>query len=219
MVIDLFMVYQFIKRLATPFVEWEAYKQGVIDEDGNILIPKKERRLKPQRDSFGSFDLLVLKLKKLLGKIPGGQSKLASYGAALWLIKEWNYFSDDSVLTEEIIESLSESQINESIYFLKAHVDYITEKTDVKQKMQEEPTISAGSGYVAGIGVGPDGEPGLTQKQMKRYKSKNKKGKRLRDVLGEKKDAPDDVCWPGYEMVGFKMKNGKKVPNCVPKEK
>lgn len=23
-------------------------------------------------------------------------------------------------------------------------------------------------------------------------------------------------CWAGYEMVGFKTKNGKKVPNCVP---
>ncbi len=25
-------------------------------------------------------------------------------------------------------------------------------------------------------------------------------------------------CWEGYEMVGFKIKNGKKVPNCVPSE-
>lgn len=23
-------------------------------------------------------------------------------------------------------------------------------------------------------------------------------------------------CWEGYEMVGYKTKNGKKVPNCVP---
>tara|TARA_B100001063_G_scaffold238956_1_gene261818 strand:+ start:970 stop:1422 length:453 start_codon:yes stop_codon:yes gene_type:complete len=23
-------------------------------------------------------------------------------------------------------------------------------------------------------------------------------------------------CWPGYKQVGFKTKNGKKVPNCVP---
>lgn len=23
-------------------------------------------------------------------------------------------------------------------------------------------------------------------------------------------------CWPGYEMVGTKVKNGKRVPNCVP---
>ena len=26
-----------------------------------------------------------------------------------------------------------------------------------------------------------------------------------------------DPCWKGYEMVGVKDKNGKKVPNCVPK--
>ena len=23
-------------------------------------------------------------------------------------------------------------------------------------------------------------------------------------------------CWDGYVQVGFKNKNGKKVPNCVP---
>ncbi len=27
----------------------------------------------------------------------------------------------------------------------------------------------------------------------------------------------EDPCWKDYEMVGMKMKNGKKVPNCVPK--
>jgi hypothetical protein len=26
-------------------------------------------------------------------------------------------------------------------------------------------------------------------------------------------------CWEGYEMVGMKTKNGRKVPNCVPKTK
>jgi hypothetical protein len=25
-------------------------------------------------------------------------------------------------------------------------------------------------------------------------------------------------CWDGYVQVGTKMKNGKEVPNCVPKE-
>ena len=23
-------------------------------------------------------------------------------------------------------------------------------------------------------------------------------------------------CWKGYEAIGMKKKNGKKVPNCVP---
>lgn len=26
-----------------------------------------------------------------------------------------------------------------------------------------------------------------------------------------------DPCWDSHEMVGMKTKNGKKVPNCVPK--
>jgi hypothetical protein len=28
-----------------------------------------------------------------------------------------------------------------------------------------------------------------------------------------------EPCWSGYEQIGFKMKNGKKVPNCVPIKK
>lgn len=27
-----------------------------------------------------------------------------------------------------------------------------------------------------------------------------------------------DACWKGYEAIGTKMKNGRRVPNCVPKE-
>jgi hypothetical protein len=26
------------------------------------------------------------------------------------------------------------------------------------------------------------------------------------------------ACWKGYEAIGFKMKDGKKVPACVPKK-
>jgi len=28
-----------------------------------------------------------------------------------------------------------------------------------------------------------------------------------------------DPCWKGYEQLGMKMKNGKKVPDCVPIKK
>lgn len=28
----------------------------------------------------------------------------------------------------------------------------------------------------------------------------------------------DEACWSGYEQIGMKKKNGKKVPNCVPKK-
>ena len=35
----------------------------------------------------------------------------------------------------------------------------------------------------------------------------------LKKKYGFKEEGP---CWAGYKQVGFKMKNGKKVPNCVP---
>jgi hypothetical protein len=35
----------------------------------------------------------------------------------------------------------------------------------------------------------------------------------VKEPTGKLKDA----CWTGYTAVGMKMKNGKKVPNCVPK--
>jgi len=54
-------------------------------------------------------------------------------------------------------------------------------------------------------GAGEWGTPELTNK----YKS---------ETPGEKKEGLEDACWKGYEAIGTKQKNGKTVPNCVPKE-
>lgn len=37
-------------------------------------------------------------------------------------------------------------------------------------------------------------------------------------VAEEMNGGDDDPCWKDYEMIGTKKKNGKTVPNCVPKE-
>ena len=48
------------------------------------------------------------------------------------------------------------------------------------------------------------------------------KAAKMDSDLSEKVKAPTgglkDACWSGYTAVGMKMKNGRKVPNCVPKE-
>lgn len=135
MVVDLFLVYSFIRRLATPFEKWPAYEAGVIDDKGNILIKKKDRLLVSQRKSFGIFDLMILKLKKLLGKIPGGKTRIASYAAALYLIKEWKHFSNDSLLNE----SVTEKQLDESLeLFLNRYDYYNTLSEDVNRNLEEK---------------------------------------------------------------------------------
>lgn len=40
----------------------------------------------------------------------------------------------------------------------------------------------------------------------------------LKTVKEGLKDPKDNPCWKGYKPVGTKMKNGRKVPNCVPVE-
>ena len=41
--IDLFVTYRFIKLLVTPFEKTDAFKLGIIDEDGNRIIPPKPK--------------------------------------------------------------------------------------------------------------------------------------------------------------------------------
>ena len=171
MLVDLYLVYQFLRRLTTPFEEWDAYKVGIIDKNGNILKKKNERKTSAEKDAFGTFDIMILKLKKLLGKLPGGESKIASYAAALWLIREWNHFSDSSTLTEDI----SEDVLDESIeVFSETYFYYTTLVEGVNIKMKEDGSIgmTVGSGAIAGLGVGPQGEPGLTKSQQKKHKKR-----------------------------------------------
>lgn len=133
MIVDLFLVYQFIRRLATPFEKWEAYKTGVIDEKGKILVKKKDRT-DAQKKSWQIFDVMIANLKKLLAKVPGGSSRLASYVAALYLIREWNHFTDGTLLTEDV----NEEDLEESLsVFNDLYVNYITEETNVKALITE----------------------------------------------------------------------------------
>lgn len=173
MLVDLFLVYQMIRRLATPFTEWKAFKTGVIDADGNIITPK-ENRSRDQKDSFGKYDLMILKLKKLLSKIPGGSSRIASYAAALWLIKEHNAFTES-----DSIESLTEEAMDESIQiFSETYSDYTTYLNDVNQIMMHEdgvPANNVGGGAIAGLGIGPDGEPGVSRLAQRHIRKKNRK--------------------------------------------
>ena len=135
MVVDLFLVYQFIRRLATPFEKWEAYKLGIIDEKGKVLIKRKDFTRRAQRQAWGIFDIMIANLKKLLAKVPGGQTRLASYAAALFLIREWNHFSKDSLLTEDLSEEDLEESLN---LFYEGYLNYITEESDVKALLTEK---------------------------------------------------------------------------------
>jgi hypothetical protein len=170
MIVDLFLVFSFIRKLVSPFEKWEAYKLGIIDENGNILIKRKDFTLNAQKAAFGIFDQMILNLKKLLGKLPGGQTKLASYAAALWLIREQQRIEATNYLTEESVEEDLEVALER---FLSENETLIAEAA--RREIDEEPANAVGGGNIAGLGIGPDGEPGVSKKNQK---------KRIRDIMG-----------------------------------
>lgn len=171
--VDLFLAYSFIKRLVKPFNKWPAYKLGIIDEKGNVLIKRKDFGKNEQKKAFGVFDQMILNIKKLLGKLPGGQTKLASYATALWLIKEQQRIEATNYITEESIQQDLDLALER---FIKEWGPVIAEAA--KREMEEEPTNSVGGGAIAGLGIGPDGEPGVSKKNQKKHK------KRIRDIMG-----------------------------------
>jgi len=188
MIVDLFLVYQFIKRLSTPFKDWDAYKLGIIDETGKQLIKRKDFTKRDQKDAFGIFDIMITKLKRLLEKVPGGKTRIGSYAAALYLIKEQSEIEKQDI---HLIEDLSESSLEEK---LNQYIEYVQRSNeDIDQLFErafeeDAPANAVGGGNVAGLGVGAQGEPGITPKAKRKYKRKNQEKalKRFKDSAGIK---------------------------------
>jgi hypothetical protein len=90
---------RFLRLLTTPWEETGAFKAGLIDDEGNKI---KKPFTEKEKSVYNTFHRLVFNIKKLINKAPGGQSKIASYGAALYLIKENANLGDKSI--EKILE-------------------------------------------------------------------------------------------------------------------
>ena len=142
--VDLFLTYHFLKRLATPFENWDAYKLKIIDADGNILKKSKTLTTPEEISAWGYFDRLVANLKKLLAKVPGGKTKIASYAAALLLIKENKSPRD---IDDEELAVLVENLLNAQLNALN------------EDGIAVAPANNVGGGKVAGLGIGAQGEP------------------------------------------------------------
>ena len=84
---DLGYTFRFIRMMVMDWKDWDAYKEGIIDENG-----KRNRNVKLDTDAkksaYTPFIRLAANIKRLIAKIPGGGSKLGSFASALFLIKE-----------------------------------------------------------------------------------------------------------------------------------
>ena len=117
--IDLFVTYRFLKLLTTPFEKTDAYKLGIIDEDGNRIMQKGIK--KPQvplvtsqeKNAYTILHKLVFNIKKLFAKVPGLRTKVGTYAAALFLLKDTfkESVDDPDMFEKEFMKYLKENDV------------------------------------------------------------------------------------------------------------
>ena len=113
--IDTVIVFRVLKLLTTPWKEQAAFEQGLIDEKGKRT--KKKPNSSKEKDAYSLLHRLVFNLKRIMEMIPFGKSRIASYAAALFLIKEhagitgnkldkevFKYMKESGFLQEDLLE-------------------------------------------------------------------------------------------------------------------
>lgn len=176
--VDLLFIYEFIKRLSTPFKDWDAFKRGLINDKGEFLKPR-EMYDDQDRATITYFDILVINIKKLINKIPGGDNRIKNFAVALWLLKEEVQTEADALLINEarILKALDDS---EEVLILpeKEFSDFMSEQVMVAGGAPaSNATDSIGGGYPG---------PVVKKKAQKKWRTANWNGMRAYYV-------PEDV--------------------------
>jgi len=163
--IDLFVTYRFLKLLTTPFEKTDAFNLGIIDEKGNRI--KKPKSTQPavelatveQKNSYTILHKLVFNIKKIFQKVPGLRTKVGTYAAALFLLKDTfkESVDDQHMFEKEFMKYLKENNIEfdneiseEVIGFgeILPKGEYVL-SNDILNKEEEELSAKKGDKVVA----------------------------------------------------------------------
>ena len=169
--IDLFVTYRFIKLLVTPFEKTEAFKLGIIDKNGNRVMPPRDPktniqvkkpeplRTSEEKSAYTILHKLVFNIKKIFAKVPGLRTKLGTYAAALFLLKDTfkESVDDPDVFEKEFMKYLKEQgmEIDDSISEEVIGFGEVLPKgeyvlvNDILNKEEEELTAKKGDKVIA----------------------------------------------------------------------
>ena len=163
--VDLFVTYRFIKLLTTPFNKTDAYKFGIIDDKGNRIRednstrPKVELTTSQLKNSYTVLHKLVFNIKKIFSKLPLLKTKIGTYAAALFLLKDTfkEHMQDPDIFEKEFMKFLKENNVvldteisEEVIGFgeVLPKGEYVL-KNDILNKEEEELTAKKGDKVIA----------------------------------------------------------------------
>lgn len=179
--VDTIIIFRILKKLTTPWEKTAAYKTGLIDKKGKVLVKKKDRT-KEQQKAFTLLDRLVFNLKRLLGKVPGGQSQLGSYIAALALIKEHVEKESNKETAKVLFEKMEDNQLVPHIKHDLSTAEGFMDAWEEAMEMEEMTSGASFGGSLSGAGTNADiNATGLAGVDPVLGKKKNNKLKKILD--------------------------------------
>ena len=108
-VVDTVIVFRILKMMTRKWEEMDAYKFGLIDDNGKRIKSKKPKTSE-EKNSFTLLHRLVFNLKRVLELLPFGRTRLASYAASLALLKE-HFNIDGEALERHFYQYLKENDL------------------------------------------------------------------------------------------------------------
>lgn len=134
-IINTLVVFKILKMLVTKFKDFDAFKLGLIDKNGNRL-KKKPIATADDKEAMSMLHRLVFNLKRIIQKVPFGKTAFASYAIALALLKEhlnlnadqmeelcekfYRHLKDENLLKpEQITECLEHNELTLGVYRLR----------------------------------------------------------------------------------------------------
>ncbi len=101
------LVYTFAKLLRAEFRNWDAYKYGIIDNQGNVINAPETIQ---QKQSFGTLENIARKVKRALVKY-AGKGNLVTNLIALFLLRNESFIPNANQIRLEILDELTNSEI------------------------------------------------------------------------------------------------------------
>ena len=177
--IDNLIAYRVLTMLVKPFSETDAFKLGIIDNKGKNLIKPSSFRTQEQREAYTFLHRLVFNMKKIINRLPGGESKLKSFVSAYFLIRE--YYENNTRSTSMMQERFNKLMQSEAI---------LAEESILVEKFIKDLDEDGGGGGMAGGGGGAaaGGPANVTgtmvstdipvpkKKDLEKYKKTNQSG-------------------------------------------
>lgn len=145
--LDYFMAARVIKYLWQDYSKTDAFKLGIIDAKGTVL---KKPETVDEKSAYSPFIRLILNLKRIIAKAPGGSTKIGSMVAAYAMMRE----CIDNEVEQNILDEIMSPIINRSKTLEESIIDFLKED-GVPVNSTAGATSSSSGGYDTPMNTGP----------------------------------------------------------------